>query len=509
MENQAGKRIAKNTALLYFRMILIMLVSLYTVRVVLQVLGVKDYGIYNVVAGIVVMFSFLSGTMASATQRFFAFELGKNDFEQLKKIFSISLIMFAFISLIILFFAETVGLWFVNHKLIIPAERLKAANWIYQISIFSFVLTIITLPYNSSIIAHEDMGIYAYISILEAILKLVIVFLLSLFSIDKLILYGFLLLCSNFVITLVYRTICKKKYQECHFVFYWNKNTFKAIGSYAGWNMIGAIANISKYQGANILLNLFFGPVINAAMGLAIQVNTVINSFVTNFYMAVRPHITKVYAKGDKEYMMQLVFSSAKLSYFLLLLLSMPLLIETDYILNLWLKVAPDYLVIFIRLLLISILIEAMNNQLVAAIQATGKIKTYQITISIIVLFIFPISYIFLRFNFLPYIVLYVLIAIDLVCFVPQLLIAHKIVGLPVYDYLKRVIFISIIVTLIASITPLLFYFKLQPGTMRFFAVVVSGLFSCMLSIYYIGLTSREKNICAGYIKNKLYSNKN
>jgi O-antigen/teichoic acid export membrane protein len=498
------QRLAKNTALLYFRMILIIIVSLFTVRVVLNILGVEDYGIYNVVGGVVTMFSFLSATMASASQRFFAFEIGRRDLTKLKQIFNLSFIIYIIISIVILLFAETIGLWFLNNKMVIPAERIVATNWIYQFAILSFLVTILTLPYNSSIIAHEDMRIYAFVSILEVVLKLGIVYLLFFFQKDKLIIYGGLLLFTTIIVSLTYRAICIKKYIECSFSFYWNKTIFKEMISYAGWNMVGAIANIFKNQGINILLNLFFGPIVNAARGVAFQVNSALNSFVTNIYMAVRPQITKAYASGEKAYMMQLVFQSAKMSYFLLLLLSMPVLLETNYILTLWLKIVPDYVVLFTRLLIINILIESMNNQLVAALQAVGKIKYYQAIVSTMLLLNLPISYLLLRLGYGPEVCLYISIAITIICFIPQIWIAHATTGMSIKSYFQQVIWIMFIVTIISSIIPYLFFSNIDYGLSRFLLVGFSWVISSLITIYYFGLTKNERIMVINILKTKL-----
>jgi O-antigen/teichoic acid export membrane protein len=279
-----NKRIAKNTLMLYFRMLLIMGVSLYTVRIVLNTLGVEDYGIYNVVGGIVVMFSFLSNTMASASQRFFAFELGRKDYDQLKKTFSMTVTIYLIIAVIILILAETLGLWFLNTQLSIPVERMETANWVYQFTIFSFMMTMLTVPYNAAIVAHERMNVYAYVSIVEAFLKLLIVYILVLFSYDKLKLYAILMFGVTTFITLIYRTYCKRQFQECSYNFYWEKPLFKELIGYSGWNLFGAIAGILNNQGINILLNIFFGPIVNAARAIAYQVNTAVNQFVTNFF---------------------------------------------------------------------------------------------------------------------------------------------------------------------------------------------------------------------------------
>ncbi len=336
-------RIAKNTLMLYFRQILIMLVSLYTVRVVLETLGAEDYGIYNVVAGVVTMFGFLSTAMATASQRYFSFEIGRGDFEQLRKIFSLSLLVYFLIAILVLLLAETIGLWFVNNKLVISSDRKSAALWVYQISILSFLFTIITTPYMAMIIAREDMNIYAFVSIIETILKLGVVFILRLISWDKLVLYGILMLGVTLIITIIYQTICVKKYQECKFRFYWDNVIFKEITSYTGWNMFGASVGVFKNQMVNIVLNQFFNPVVIASRSIAVSVNTAVSSFSHNFSTAIRPQIIKNYATEQKEIMLSLMFRGIKGTYLLMYLFVLPMIFEAPVILKLWLKNPPAF----------------------------------------------------------------------------------------------------------------------------------------------------------------------
>jgi len=350
-----------------------MLVSLFTVRIVLDVLGIIDYGIFNVVGGIVMMLGFLGGTMAGASQRFLAFEIGRNDKVRLKKTFSVTLTIYVFIAFLVIIIAETFGLWFVNHKMVIPPDRIEAARWVYHFAVFSFVMTIITIPYQSVIIAREKMNIYALIGILEVAAKLLIVYLLVLISFDKLKLYSMLVFITTTIITLIYRTYCKKNFEEATFKLSKDWSIFREISTYAGWNMIGSIANIFRTNGVNILLNLFYGPIVNAAQGIAFQITAAINNLILNFYMAVKPQITKTYASGNNIYFIKLVFQSSKFSFFLLLLLTMPLIIETHFILDLWLMEIPPYVILFTRLMIIGLLIETINNQLISALQASGK----------------------------------------------------------------------------------------------------------------------------------------
>lgn len=490
-----NKRIAKNTLLLYFRMLLTMAVSLFTVRAVLDTLGVVDYGIYNVVGGIVVMFSFLSSTMASASQRFFAFELGRNDIQQLKKTFSLTISIYVIIAAIVLLLAETLGLWFLNTQMVIPADRMEAVNWVYQFSILSFLVTILTIPYNAAIIARENMKVFAYVSIVEVVLKLAIVYLLVLFSVDKLKLYAVLMFATTCVVTFIYRTICKHKYEECRFQFYWDRGLFNTLLSYSGWNLFGAVAGIINNQGINILLNLFFGPVINAARAIAYQLSGAVNQFVGNFVTAVNPQITKYYAAGEKQQMMNLVFRSSKLSFFLLFILSMPVLLETNYILALWLKQIPEFVIIFTRLVIITALIDSLSFPLMTAAQATGKIKIYQTVVGGTMLLNLPVGYCFLKFGFPPQSTMYIAFGISVVCLFLRLGMLKKMINLSISKYANTVLLSVFKVFLFAYIAPIYLHFQLEENFYRFAVILITGLITSILSIYVLGLSSSERMI--------------
>jgi O-antigen/teichoic acid export membrane protein len=490
--------------MLYFRMLLIMAVSLFTVRVVLKTLGIVDYGIYNVVGGIVVMFSFFSNTMASASQRFFAFELGRNDIPQLKKTFSLTITIYAIIAVIVLLLAETIGLWFLNTQMVIPAERMEAANWIYQFTVLSFLVTIITIPYNAAIIARENMKVYAYVSIVEVVLKLLIVYILVYFSYDKLKLYACLMFFVTCIVTFIYRTICKRKYDECRFQFYWDKGLFYTLMGYSGWNLFGAVAGILNNQGINILLNIFFGPIVNAARAIAYRVNDAVNQFVMNFSTAVRPQITKYYASEEKEKMMKLVYQSSKFSYFLLFLLSMPVLLETNFIFKIWLKETPQYVVLFTRLVIITAMIDSLSYPLMAAAQATGKIKLYQSVVGGTMLLNLPVSYCFLKMGFLPQITMYVAIAFSVICFFLRLYLLKGMVDLSIRDYFNKVLIVILSISLIAYIIPFLITISMNECFRRFIFVSVIGLIISAGAIYLIGLTKNEKHYILQIIRNRL-----
>ena len=500
MSSENNKRIAKNTAMLYFRMLFTMAVSLYTSRVILNTLGVEDFGIYNVVGGVVMMFSFLNNAMSSGTQRFLSFELGKKDYEQLKRVFSMSINIHATIAIVIFLLAETIGLWFLNTQLTIPEERMVAANWVYQFSIFAFIVTIMSVPYNASIISHERMNIFAYVSIIEVTLKLAIVFMLQWFGFDKLKLYAILVFFVSLIIRLIYGIYCKRSFNECNYFLFWDKKLYNILLSYAGWNLWGNIAGVMMNQGINILLNIFFGPVVNAARGIAYQINGAVNSFVSNFQTAMNPQIVKSYASNNKEYMHKLIYKGAKYSYYLLFMLSLPVIIETESILTWWLKIVPEHSVLFCRLILINALIDCISGPLMTAAQASGKIKVYQSIVGGLLLSILPISYVLLKLGYPAETTIYVNIFISVIALVFRLFIISPLVSLKKGMFLQKVIIKILLVTLLSIVVPYLCFLQISNEIIRFFSVFITSIASAFSIIYFIGIESEERLL----IKNKL-----
>lgn len=481
--------------MLYFRMILTMLVSLYTSRVILNTLGVEDFGIYNVVGGVVSMFSFFNSAMSSATQRFLSYEMGKGDFVQLRKTFNATQIIHIGIAVLIFFLAETVGLWFVKTYLVIPSERLEAAIWVYHFSVLSFMVSIIQVPYNATIIAHERMNVYAYVSIIEVILKLLIVFMLTWITYDKLKLYGILYFVVVFVIAAIYRIYTRRNFEESKFEVVKDKKLYKTLISYSGWNLFGNIASVAKGQGINILLNMFYGPVVNAARGVAIQVESAVNSFVNNFQIAVNPQIIKSYAAEEKEYMTSLIIRSSKFSFYLLFLLSLPIILEVDQILKLWLKTVPEYASIFTVLVLFIILIDCLSGPLMTAIQATGKIKIYQAVVGTLLILILPISYVLLKFGYSPEITLYVNIVISIIALAIRLHIVWKLLDFPVLRFIKEIILMNILIVSLSISLPLVIRNLMDANILRLIVVILVALIWNAIIIYTIGLNKQEKAI--------------
>lgn len=503
--SQNNKRIAKNTLLLYFRMLITMAISLYTSRIVLNTLGVVDFGIYNVVGGIVTMFSFLNGALASATQRFLSFELGRKNYSQLNKTFSISVTLHVLIAVIILVLAETIGLWFLNSKMNIPLERMEAANWVYHFSILTFIITVIQVPYNASIIANERMNIYAYVSIAEVSLKLLIVFMLVWIGFDKLKLYAILLFAVSLLIAAIYRTYCVKTFKECHYNYIWDKSLFKTLLNFSGWSLFGNFSWVIMGQGLNIVLNIFFGPTVNASRGIAFQINAVVSTFVNNFRTAINPQIIKSHASGDKTYMNMLVFESAKYSYYLLLLLTLPVLLETNTVLQLWLKLVPEYAVLFCQLVLINTLIHCFDASFGIVFQAIGKIKENQLLSGGLYLLILPISYMFLKFDYPPQTVFWIQISITIiVALVVKFWLMKKLAGMTTTDYFQKLIIPVLKVTILATILPAFIHELFSEGTYRFILVVITSTFSTSAIIFYIGIETNTRLKIKNYIRTKL-----
>lgn len=488
-----SKRIAKNTLMLYFRQILIMLVSLYTVRVVLNVLGAEDYGIYNVVAGVVTMFSFLGNAMATASQRYFSFDLGKNDNEHLKTTFSVTFQIYILLALFVVLIAETLGIWFVNHKLVIPEERLTAANWIFQAAIISFLLTLITTPYMAAIIAHENMKVYAYVSIVEVGLKLGIVFVLRFLPYDKLIIYGILLAIVALINTSLYRIYCYKHFSECKFRFVKDKELFKEIVSYSGWNLFGSVSTVVRKQGITILLNLFFGPIVNAARAVSSQVSSAVMSFAQNFSNALKPQIIKLYAAEKRDDMQKMLMSGTKIVFFLMFIICVPFYFEAPYVMKLWLKTVPEYTVLFVRLVTIHALIDSISYPLMAVVQATGKITLYQIIVGGCRILNLPISYIFLKLGYAPETVFIVEILISILSLVFRIIIAQHILNYNLALAFTKLLLLFLILILLSTIPLVILIKELQQNFGYFTIFVIISILWSGIIIFFVGLNQTEK----------------
>lgn len=498
------KRIAKNTLMLYARMLFSMLVSLYTSRVILNALGVEDYGIYNVVGGFVAMFSMISGSLSASVSRFLTFELGKNDIEGLKKTFSTSIFIHILLAFIILLFAETLGVWFMNEFMTIPTNRLCAANWVFQASVFSFIVGLLSVPYNASIVSHERMGTFAYIGILAIVLRLVAVLFVaySPFVFDRLIVYSIAVVCIGLIIQSVYFFYCRSHFIECRGKLQYDKGYWKNMITFAGWNFIGSSSGLLKEQGVNVLLNIFIGPIINAARGIATSVNNAVCAFSSNFMTALNPQVTKSYAAGDKDYAFSLVERGARFSFYIILLLAMPVLVETDYVLTLWLKNYPEHTVNFVRLVLILSLCDVLSRTLITLQLATGNIRNYQLVVGGVQLLNFPISYLFLKIGFAPEVTFVIAIFISCICLILRLKFLQVMVGLPIGRFLRNVCLRAIGIFALASLVPIILHENLPFGWGRFIVVAFLSSFCVCFFVYKIGCIKSERV----YIYNKVVS---
>ncbi len=493
-DNSANnKRIAKNTILLYGRMLFMMIISLYTSRVVLNALGVDDYGIYNVVGGVVSMFAILSGSLSAAISRFITFALGKGDKERIQKVFSTAINVQIILIVIISLLLETLGLWFLNYKMVIPADRLVAANWVFQFSIITFAVNLWSIPYNATIVAHECMSAFAYISIFDAIAKLFIAFLILMNPIDRLIFYGSLVLLVGLIQRSLYARYCKKHFEECKWLKELDKNLMKEMFSFAGWNFFGAGSWQLMTQGVNILLNVFFGVVVNAARGIAVIVDSTVVQFVTNFTTAINPQITKSYASGEKEYMFSLMFRGAKFSFFLVMFFAFPIIFETDFILKIWLGDVPEHTVSFVRLALMVSMLHVLSNTMITAMLATGNIKKYQIIVGGLGMLVFPLALLFFYLGFPPeaaYVATLIIFVAQLVC---RLRLINQMTGMSVPSFLSEVLCKVFFVSVPAFIIPYMFVEFMDNNAIRFVVVCASSVSTSILAIWALGLSHEER----------------
>ena len=489
-----NKRIAKNTILLYFRMILLMAVSFYTSRVVLGTLGVEDYGIYNVVGGFVGILAFLNGAMSSSSQRFITVEIGKGNNESLNKVFSTCLITHFIIALLVLILAETVGLWFLSKKMVIPDGRMTAAMIVYQCSVVTAIIQIMSYPYTAAIVAHENMSAFAYISIYEACANLGIAFLIKVGDFDHLILYAISILCVKVSVIAVYRIYCKRNYFVERIKHVYEKTLVKEMFSFTGWNLWGGMAGALMGQGINILLNIFFGPVVNAARGLAVQVQSAVSMFATNFQIAINPQIIKTYASGDIKTMHTLIFRSAKFTFMLLLCLILPIVMEVKTVLRIWLGEVPEYTSVFVCLTLVICLIDSVSNPFMTASAATGRVKLYQSVVGAILVSILPIAYIVLKLGATPSSVFIVHLCIGILAFIARLLIVRDLINLSIRDYMFNVISPCTKV-LITSILMACLVGKISSSTIFISLLKMSVLVLIVATLsFLLGLSKRERN---------------
>lgn len=507
-EVYSTNRIIKNTIYLYIRQLISLLVSLYTSRVVLDVLGIEDYGLYNVIAGFIVLLALVNNSMVSATQRFLTFEIGKGNTKQVSNTFSMSMTIHILICFVIFIIGETIGLYYINNYLIVPTGRYEAAFWVYQISLFSTFISIVRSPYQASIIAYEHMNFYALISIVEVLLRLAIVYILIYLAFDKLILYSFLLLISNIIVTAIYKKYCQKQFSTCQYYIYIDKFYLKKLSGFLGWNIVGAFSSMGTQQLGNMIINRFVGVAVNAAYGTANHVSAAINNFVANFQTAFTPQIVKLYALGDKQRMITLMNRSALLSFYLLFIIVVPILFNINYILGIWLKEVPQYTDIFCIWIFFTSFIDALQAPFWIAIGATGNIKVYQIWQSSLWFLSIPLLCISLYNDYDAYCVVIIRFIIACIGAIGRTIQVKYQIGISIIEYFKKVLFrvflVSVLYIMIAYIT--LQKIENMNFTIFIFFYALSFIYICFL-IYTIGINKEERNFINNIIKSKLRIN--
>lgn len=502
MALSSKETIAKNTILLYIRTLIVLFVSLWTSRVILLSLGAEDFGIFNAVGGLVTMFAILTGSMSSAISRFITFEIGTGNLEKLKRVFSASIVVQVVFVAVIVFVAETIGLWFLNNKMVIPAERMAAANWVFQFTVITFCFNLLAIPYNAELIAHEHMKTYAYVSIVDNVLRLAIAFLIYVSPIDKLVFYSALMTLLAISVRLFYQFYCKHYFEECrHVKWRADKGLILELGKFAGWNMFGSAAVTFRTQGISILLNVFFGPLLNAAYGIANQVNAAVMMFTNNFTTAFTPSITKAYAEKEYSYMNSLVLQGARFSYYLLFIFVLPILFETETILSIWLKEVPDHAVQFVRLVLIFSLVEILSGTIVRAVLATGDIKKYQVIVGSVALSTIPIAYLVLKLGGFAETTMMVSIIVAVVTLIVRLLIVKPMIGLSFSTFIKEVMWPVTIATIISSVLPSIIFLVMPKGITSFFVVCLTSIICAAAACFLFGCTTSEKNVIMTKIK--------
>jgi O-antigen/teichoic acid export membrane protein len=491
---QNSKLMAKNSAFMYIQMGVRMLIGLYTVRVILHALGGEDYGIYNVVGGFVTMFSFITETLVSASQRFFAYSIGRGEKDMLNRYFNTSLLCFLILGVFMLLLIEGVGYWFVNYKMIIPDDRLEAANWVLQFSIFSFIVRVITVPYSAMVVSHEKLAIYAVISVLDSFLLLGIALLLQSVSADRLKIYALGMFGISLISSILYILLCKYYFKEDSRI----KLKYEAILinemlGYSGWYMFGTLAMMVRSQGINMVLNLFFGPIVNAARGIAFQINNALNQFVNSFYNAVRPQITKMTASENNHGMISLVFNSSLISFFLMSLLAVPLIAEMPFVLSIWLSDYPEHTVMFSRLVIITALIDTLGYPLTTAVCASGRIKWFQIVTGVILTLNLPLTYFLFKIFPNPDIAFYVSIGFAAIAQVARMFFMNRMFGMSNVAYVKTVLWPALFVFVVSiSLTFCLIFIFGDAIWMHLLIIVLSVLMTLSLS-FFVGMNKQQR----------------
>lgn len=511
IENKSNnKTIAKNTAFLYIRMMFTMVISLYTSRIILKNIGVQDYGIYQAVGGIVGFLSFINGALSTGSSRFLTFALGEGDNEKLKRTFSTTLIVHIILAIIIAGLAEIIGLWFIENKLVIPPDRINASIYTFHISVITALLTLTQVPYNASIIAHERMSIYAYVSVAEVSLKLAIVYLLKIGNFDKLIFYATLLFAVQAGLMIFYRIYCSRHFEECHFNFIFDKSIFKKIARFSGWSLFSNASIALNSQGILILLNMFFNPAIVAARAISIQVNMAANQFISNFRTAINPQIVKRYAAKDYEGSKKLLLSSTKYSYYMMLILALPICLSADQLLHIWLGVIPEYTTIFLQIIIVQSLFQVFDTSFYTALYAKGQLRENAILSPLFGFISFPIVYLLFKAGFSPIALSWAsLISYSILGILIKPLLLVKIVNYKCNDIIN--VFISCLKVSLAAIPiPMIIYLGIETITpniwIQFISIVIISAFSVAISSWMIGIDKDTRAKILLLIKKKIRS---
>lgn len=508
VDNTANKRLAINTILLYIRMLVSLAITLYTSRVVLNILGQDDFGIFNIVGGVVVLFSFLTNAMTSSTQRFLNYNIGVGDLHKIKQVFNTSIVLHLTVMAFVLLLSETIGLWFLEYKLNIPIDRMDAARWVYQTTVIATLFNIIVIPYRATIIAEEKMNIFAILSVMEVLLKLIIVLVLPLFLADKLIIYSILFALTSMICFVLYRQISRSRFKYSRFMWSWNKSLFKEMMNFSGWYLLGGVAMVGSKQGVNIIINLFFNVAVNAAVGIANQVRNAIYGFVTSFQTAFNPQIVKLYASNEHLELEKLLYRSSKFSYFLYIILSLPVIIFSNVLLSIWLVHVPQYSVIFTQLVIIATAFETLSAPLWTLIGASGQVKFYQIFVSVIILLDIPLVWIALELGFSPPVVFWINSIVSFAAYIFRLVYARKTLYFSMKAYCVKVIFPCLLITIMAS--PVLYLLSsIGSSGITSIAIMLFSAFIIVMMIYVFGLEKEERSFVRNILASKFLKLRN
>lgn len=492
---EAATRVAKNTLILYLRMAITLFISLYSTRLVLLALGVSDFGLFNVVGGVIAMLGFLNSSMAAATQRFMSFTHGTGDVEKIKRIFNVSTILHWGIAFVIFGLLEIVGFFLFNGILNIDPARIGMAKIIYQFMIVSTIFTVISVPYEAVLTSHENMTVYAILGVFEAVAKLGIAFYITYSSLDHLLMYGLLIAVLAIILLILKRIYCHKYYTECkiNIRYYYDKVLLKEMGGYAGWSLMGNSANMITNYGQGIVINLFFGTVVNAAQGVASQISGQLNVLAITLIKALNPVLGKSEGAGNRKGMLKAAFMGSKISFFLLMLLYIPFFIELPFIFKVWLKKVPEFAIIFARLLMVRSLIEQLFITIASTISAQGNIKAFQLRASLLLLFPLIVSYILFEFGYPPYTMYIVFIVYALFASINILYTSVVNCQLPLFDFLRNVLFRCLLSFLIVFLLAIIPYIMIEESSLvRLLLVVFISSISYLFSVYFIGFTKEE-----------------